>query len=497
MVKQNNQTLELRHAEIRPPIVAVLGHVDHGKTTLLDTIRASSLTEKEAGGITQHIGAYQIVTPRDKSKGKIKSITFIDTPGHEAFKKMRERGSQVADIAILVVSAADGVMPQTVESIEQIKKAGIPMIVAANKVDLPQADLVKVKQQLAKIGVMVEGFGGDTVIVPLSAKTGQGVKQLLEMIALVAELKEIPGSSEGELEGVVIESHLDKRRGILATVIVKNGTLTLGDIVYANASKAKVRAIHTDLGETVTQAVPSMPVEVMGWDKLPHVGTRLSRRPKDEERITQTKFIPKPFALPPLEETKKLKIVLKTDVYGTLEAITGNLGEGVEVVASGTGEITESDILFAKSTQALVIGFHVSANSGVLKLAETEKVKIKLFTIIYNLLDEIREVVKILQTPKDQEIVLGEAKILAEFNAGGDRVAGCRVLKGRIAKGDLVKLVRGQHEVGKARVKSLRSGKVDVPKSEKDEECGIVLDKKLDFKLSDLILSYKIHDLLA
>ena len=508
----------------RPPIVAVLGHVDHGKTTLLDTIRKTNVTQGEAGGITQHIGAYQItVSPKGESLSRAsvasrgiplnsqkilrqaqddratqgRSITFIDTPGHEAFSKMRSRGVGVADIALLVVSATDGVMPQTEEAIKHISSANIPMMVVINKIDLPEADLEKVKRQLADHGVLVEGYGGDVVVAPVSAKTGKGIPELLDTILLVAEMKGITADNQGQLEAVVIESKVDPRRGNVATVIVRNGTLHVSDTVYIEGNKTKIRALMRENGVQIESAPPGTPVAVLGWEKIPSVGMPISSQIQTIVASEEVKFAPKPFSLPPLETIKKLKIILKADVAGSLEAIMVNLKEGIDMVASGTGEISESDVLLAKSTGAIIVGFNLKVPAGVVKLATHEKVRIKTYTIIYELLTEIGEVVELLNTPQAQEDILGKATILAEFKADKDKVAGCKITEGRIVRGDLVRIIQKENEIGKVKVKSLRHGKDDISKAEQGLECGVVFDKKLDFRLGDTIIAYKIHELLS
>jgi translation initiation factor IF-2 len=479
----------------RPPIVAVLGHVDHGKTSLLDAIRKTSVTQSEHGGITQHIGAYQISVPQKDTSDK--KITFIDTPGHEAFAKMRSRGAQVADIAILVVAATEGVKPQTEESVKHIKAAGVPIIVAANKMDLPEANLDKTKQQLAKIGVLVENFGGDVVLVPVSAKTGTGIPQLLETILLVGEMKELAADPEGALAAVVVEARLDKRRGPLSTVLIKDGTLKQGDTIYSDTTEAKVRAMFDDHGTEITQALPSMPVEIMGWKTVPAVGSTITTQKMTGTGQAAQKFQPKAFSLPPLETQKKLKMILKTDVAGTLEAVRESLGDAIEFVSTGSGEISESDILLAKSTGSVVIGFNLKPSGKVIRLAQAEKVRIKTYAIIYELLEEITEVTELLNRPEAAEEELGEAVILAQFNAGEWPVAGCRIERGRIVRGDTVKIMRRETEIGRTRIKSIRHGKEDIPKAEVSTECGIVLEKKLDFRLGDRIIAYKQPELLA
>ena len=483
----------------RPPIVAILGHVDHGKTSLLDTIRKTSVTASEAGGITQHIGAYQIKIKNQKSKIKTedeKSITFIDTPGHEAFIKMRARGAQAADIAVLVVAANDGVMPQTKESISIIKKAQVPFIVAVNKIDLPDADIEKVKQQLTQNDVLVEGFGGDIVLVPVSAKTGKGIPELLDVLSLIGEMKELAADPGGTLTGVVVEAKLDKRKGVLATVIVKNGSLKTGDTLYAETIRAKIRAMSDAQGKMVAIALPSMPVEILGWEAVPSIGATVSSSliPQEAAIVEDKSYA---FELPPVETTTKLKVILKTDVVGSLEAIRENLPELVDIVSAQTGEIGEADVLLAKSTDAFIIGFQVKVTTSAQKLATVEKVKIKVYTIIYQLLEEIGDVIELLNQPEAQEQALGEVQILVEFKFGDERVAGGKVTSGRIVRNDLIKILRKDEEIGRGRIKSIRHGKEDAPKMETPGECGILFDKKLDFKIGDSIIAYKLHELLA
>lgn len=524
---------EVSSSRLRPPIVVVLGHVDHGKTTLLDSIRKSNVTAKESGGITQHIGAYQVtvsqkgeqpsrategsrrissklakpgsqgILPRqpadqDDRAGEIRTITFIDTPGHEAFVKMRSRGAQVADIAVLVVAANDGVMPQTEEAITHIKEAGIPFIVALNKTDLPEADPQKVKQQLARVGILVEGFGGEVVLVPISAKGGQGIPELLEMILLIAQLKELRGDPKAPLSGVVIEARLDKSRGPVTTVIVKDGQIAVGQTVFAEDSKARVRALMDDQGNRLSEALPGSGVEVMGWEKVPAVGARISAEVGRTQVVSPTNApTPYSFTLPPLSDEVKLKLLLKTDVVGTLEAIKESVKKDVVLVASGIGEINESDVLMAKPTGALIVGFHVQPTSRATTLAKVENVRIKTYTTIYQLLDEIREVVELLKTPEAREELLGEGVVIAQFSVEQTKVAGCRIQSGRLARGDTVKLLRENQVILHARIKSLRHGKEDITQADKGQECGLAFDKKLDFKVGDLIIAYKKHQLLG
>lgn len=490
----------------RPPIVAVLGHVDHGKTTLLDSIRKTNVAGGEHGGITQAIGAYQIKLKAQSSKLKSeeeREITFIDTPGHEAFAKMRGRGASAADIAILVVAADDSVKPQTIESIAQIKAAGIPMIVAINKVDLGTANLERVKSDLAKHGVQVEGFGGDVPFVPISAKQGTGIPELLDLILLVGDMKELVGDRKAPTAAVVIETRRDKGKGMVATLIVREGTLTVGAPLYDQKGQiAKVRAMGDEHGTAVVRATPSQPVEVVGFTKLPEVGMILTgvvqtdhaKTPAPEPSLpgAEPSGIQLPDFLKPIdrEAERIINIILKADTAGSLEAILASLPKKVIVVAMGVGDITEADVLAAKSTKAILIGFGVAMKSGVVKLADTEKVVYRTYRIIYELLDELKEVVAGLKEVLREERDLGMGTIIAQFPFDGDRIAGTRVSSGRLARGDRVKIIRGEEEVARAKIKSLRHGKEDLTKVDTGHECGVLFDQKLDFTIGDAIIAF-------
>jgi translation initiation factor IF-2 len=487
-----------KQSSSRPPIVAVVGHVDHGKTTLLDFIRNTTIAAREHGGITQHIGAYQVTTKPKGKSGETHTITFIDTPGHEAFSKMRSRGAQVADIAILVVDAVDSVMPQTKESIAQIKAANIPFIVALNKIDLPGANPAKVKQDLAKAGVQVEGFGGEVPMVSVSAKVGTGVPELLDMIALVAEMQEITANPIGKLSAIVIETKLDKGKGMVASVIVKNGTINVGKQLYEGIEMvARVRAMFDEYGKPVSSAIPGKPVEVLGFTVFPHVGQELTDEPFTnlEPKISAPQNqVNKPLEMPdflkPIEEEKEsLKIVIKADTAGTLEAIIASLDTRIQVVSSGVGSVTEADILLARSTRSFVIGFNVKASLEVEKLAQAEKVVLRTYTIIYELINELTEVVEGIKEVLTKERELGTGLVIAEFPFNHERVAGIKVTQGRIARGDNIKFIRADVEIGKTRIKSIRHGKEETSKVETGVECGILFDKKVDFLIGDVIIA--------
>ncbi len=496
------------NANARPPIVAVLGHVDHGKTTLLDTIRKSNVAAGEHGGITQAIGAYQLQVKSQKqdkqNEKEERFITFIDTPGHVAFAKMRSRGAGAADIAILVVAADDSVKPQTVESIEQIKKAGIPMIVAINKVDLPGANIDRVKGDLAKHGVQLEGFGGDVPFLPVSAKQGTGVDQLLDLILFVGDMKGVTADPNTTVEAVVIETRLDKGKGMVATLIVKNGTLVVGSPLYDGVKQlAKVRAMFDEHGAPMATAGPSKPTEVLGFTLMPEVGTIIrSALQQDMQGVALQMAVDgaKAMITPPempdylkpvdLEAERIIKIILKADTAGSLEAITASLPNKVIVVQMGVGDIAEADILSAKSMGAIVVGFGVTAKAAAVKLAETEKVVYRTYRIIYELLGELGEVVAGLKEVLREERELGMGQIIAEFPFERERIAGTKVASGRLARGDRVKIMRGDTEVARAKIRSLRHGKEDITKADTGIECGVLLDPKVDFTIGDGIIAF-------
>jgi len=460
----------------RPPIVAVLGHVDHGKTSLLDKIRQTNIAGGEAGGITQHTGAYQI-----EFKGK--KITFIDTPGHVAFSKMRSRGAKVADLAVLVVAANEGAMPQTIESLKHITQARIPYLVAINKIDLPEVNLEWLKKNLAEKEIFIEGYGGQTVAVPVSAKTGKGIDQLLEMIVLMGEMAELKGSLTDKLEAVVLESKMDSKRGITATVLVRNGVLKTGEEIVVEGNKNKIKAMFNDKGEVIQTALPGQPVLILGFSQAPQVGAKLG---SEEPPETKTK-IPKI----PKNEEKKLKIILKADVAGTLEAIIGSLPNDVLVIHCEVGEINESDVLLAGTTGAKIVGFNVKIPAAIKKLAETEGVTIKTYKIIYELLEDLeKQVLKILEPTIDEQ-VLGSAEIIAEFEIDKQRIAGTKVISGVITKQDTIHLKRGEKILGDCRIRSMKKGKLDVDKVKEKEEFGATLSPPLDFNKGDMLISFK------
>jgi translation initiation factor IF-2 len=494
-----------KEGEVRPPVVTVLGHVDHGKTTLLDTIRHANVAAGEFGGITQHIGAYQV--ERDGRR-----ITFIDTPGHEAFTALRARGAQVTDIAVLVVAADDGVMPQTVEAINHARAAGVPIVVAINKVDLPQANPDRVKQQLAELGLVPEDWGGDTVMVPVSARTGQGIDDLLEMILLVAELHELRADPHKPARGTVLEAKLDRGRGPVATVLVQEGTLRVGDAVVVGEVYGKVRAMTDDRGQRVQQAGPSTPVEVVGLSDVPTAGDLLEvvadeRRAKAiaEERRERRRAAElgqaRRGSLEELVEVRELRLVVKADVHGSLEAILGALQrlqtEEVKINAlhAAVGAVTESDVMLAAASRAVVVGFNVRPDPAARKLAEQEGVDVRLYRIIYEALDDVQALVKGLAAPKVTEVVLGRAEVRRIFHISRvGTVAGCYVLDGRIPRSAQVRLIRDGAVVYDGRLASLRRFKDDVREVAAGFECGMVLENFQDIKEGDVIEAYAVQE---
>ena len=484
---------------IRPPIVTVLGHVDHGKTTLLDYIRKTNITTKEYGGITQHIGAYQIDVPpkiRKKDPNFAAKITFIDTPGHEAFAKMRSHGAGVADIAILLVAANDGVKPQTIESIDHIRNAKIPSIVVANKMDLSNINLEKVKKQLTRAGIALEEYGGEVPLIPISAKTGSGIEKLLETIIFLTDFFQIKSKINEQTTGVVIESTISKFKGITGTLLLREGKLRVADEVINENQEFKIRAICDWQGKQLTEIKAGDPAEIIGWKTIPRVGSFLLKKTETRLEIRPhqdlDKFIQKPVTIDKKTgeiEDQRIKLIIKADTQGTLDAIIDGLsGTEVEVIHKGIGAITESDILLAKTAKALVVGFNQKVSDQVLKLAQSEKVLIKTYNIIYELFDEVADVIEAIKKG-DLVTILGEAKVLALFNFKGDTIIGAKVVKGRIARGDQVKIMRNETELIRTKIKSLKHLKEDITKAETGQEVGIGLAQKAEILTGDSIIS--------
>lgn len=495
----------------RPPIVTVMGHVDHGKTSLLDSIRNTRVTDREAGGITQHIGASEVTVNGKK-------VVFLDTPGHEAFTEMRSRGAKVTDIAILVVAADDGIMPQTVEAINHSKAAGVPIIIAINKIDKPSANIERVRQELSEKGLLVEEWGGDVIDVPVSAKTGENIDTLLEMVLLVAEMEELKANPDRNAVGTVIESNLDKGRGPVATVIISNGTLKVGDPIVAGSSYGKVRAMINDKGKRIKKAPPSTPVEILGLNEVPNAGDQfvvlasdkaartIAEKRKEKIRDEQMKASSK-ISLEDLfekmqhGELKELNIIVKADVQGSVEAVRQSIEKltneevSVRVIHGGVGAITESDIMLASASNAIVIGFNVRPSTGANTLVEREKVDMRTYRIIYEAIEDIEKAMKGMLDPEYVEEELGKAEIRLPFkvpNAG--MVAGSYVISGKILRNAKARLVRDGIVVYDGTIDSLRRFKDDVKEVATGYECGIGLTNFNDIKEGDIIEAYVIKE---
>lgn len=484
--------------KFRPPIVTVMGHIDHGKTTLLDSIRGTDITAKEYGGITQHIGAYQIeFTPKDSPKEKRK-ITFIDTPGHEAFSLMRARGGQISDLVVLVVAANEGVKQQTLEAIDHAKAANVPIIVAINKVDLKTANEERVKKQLAEAGLMVEEWGGDSVAVSVSAKTKAGIDELLEMILLVADLLELKSLGEAPLKAVIIEFHLSSKRGVVASVIVKEGALKVGDIVQLEGISGKVRALTDWRGESVKKVLPGDPAELLGLKSLPAVGSiligsRVSTRKMEKPRTELSGSTEAVLRKNQEKEIKSLNLIVKSDTQGTLQAILGALSKleneevKIKVLSGGVGNITDSDVLLAAPSRAHILGFNVQFSSETENLAKSLGVGIKKYKIIYDLLKDTAELMKG-ATGIEEFAGKGKAEILKLFPLpSGDIVVGAKVRLGKIKEGDVVFISRNEEEVHRGKIKSLKVDKARAKSVSAGSECGILIKPQFAFLVQDVI----------
>jgi translation initiation factor IF-2 len=492
----------------RPPVVAVLGHVDHGKTTLLDRIRATNVTAGEAGGITQHIGAYQVTLGDHK-------ITFLDTPGHQAFTAMRARGAQCTDLVILVVAADDGVMPQTREAIDHARAAQVPILVALNKVDKANANPDRVKQELADVGLLVEEWGGDVICVPVSAKMQTGIEELLENIFLVTDVAELRANPEHCAQGTVIEGTMDERRGSKATLLVQNGTLRVGDIVVIGTSFGKVRAMFDDRGNRVKAAGPSMPVAILGLPTVPAAGepfevvpnehaardlvnARLTAQRKAGQQSRRSVSLDDIFQRMQSGETKELNLILKADVQGSIEPIVKSLSDlgdqdlKVRILRQGTGHIAESDVTLAVASSAIVIGFNVETDAAAQRIAEAEGVDIRLYNIIYRLIDDVDKALKGLLEPTYQDVVLGHAEVRAVFKIPRKgNIAGSYVLDGHITRNALAHLVRNGTAIYNGKVASLRRFTEDVAEVAAGYECGIGLEGFDDYQSGDIVECYK------
>ena len=491
--------------EDRPPVVTILGHVDHGKTTLLDTIRKTNVVDGEAGGITQHIGAYQVTYD-----GNL--ITFLDTPGHEAFTAMRARGAQVTDIAVLVIAADDGIMPQTEEAINHVKAAEVPIVVAINKVDRPEADPERVKRQLAERNLLVEDWGGDVIALPVSALTGDGVNDLLDNLAIVAEVSELKANVGRQARGVVVEARIDRSRGTVATVLVQAGKLHVGDNIVVGNLRGRIRAMQADSGEPVETATPSQPVEILGIRGVPEAGDILevakderSARQLVEARIRQSEI--KRAAGPTMEdvhtriaagEVKALNLIIKTDVQGTVEAVKGALNglnteqSRVNIVHIASGAITESDVLLGMASKAIIVGFNTEPGQGAMALANQEGVEIRHYNIIYNLLEDVELALTGLLEPVYRDVTEGHATIRAIFGVGRRfKVAGFYVNDGQIQRSSTIHVLRGGQNIYKGSISSLKHFKDDVREVNIGFEGGLMLEGFNGFEEGDILEAHR------
>jgi len=492
----------------RPPVVTVLGHVDHGKTSLLDAVRQTNITARESGGITQHIGAYQV-----EHKGR--KVTWIDTPGHQAFSAMRARGASITDIAVLVVAADDGVQPQTIEAISHARAANVPIVVALNKIDKNDADPDRVKAQLAEQGVTIEDYGGDVPLVPVSARTKQGLDDLLDVILLVADVRELKADPERPAIGNVVEAHIERGRGPIATILVRTGTLERGDLVVVGTTFGRIRAMVDDRGKTVSRAEPSRPVEILGLPDVPGAGDVLRVVPDERTARSVVEIEQRARAAgaagerpPSLDEmfeqaregkAKELKLVVKADVQGTLEAIRGSLTKmpqdevAVNVIHAGVGDISESDVNLAAASGAVIIGFNGKVDPAAKRVADQLKVDVRVYKVIYELLDDVQKALVGMLEPEMVEQVLGHAEIRQTFSSGKTTIAGCMVLDGVIRRGAQARLVRGGTVVHDGRIGTLKRFKDDAREVAAGLECGLTLEGHNDVAVGDVIEAYAIQ----
>ena len=497
----------------RPPVVVVMGHVDHGKTSLLDAIRHSHVTAREAGGITQHIGAYTVSINN-------KPITFLDTPGHEAFTAMRMRGAQVTDIAILVVAADDGVMPQTIEAINHAKAAGVEIIVAINKIDKPGANPDRVKQELVEYGLVSEDWGGDTICVPVSAVSKEGIDNLLEMIILVAEMKELKANPNKRARGNIIEAQLDKGRGAVATVLVQSGTLNIGDPIVAGSSYGRIRAMMNDKGQKVKKAGPSVPVEILGLNEVPMAGDMfyVAESEKKARQVAESviakgreeliKDTPQKVSLDDLfnqiqsGNVKELNIVIKADVQGSVEAVKQSLEKlsndevRIRTIHGGVGAVTESDVMLASASNAIIIGFNVRPEASAKNVAEDQKVDIRLYRVIYNAIEDITAAMKGMLDPVYEEKIVGHAEIRQLFKASGvGTIGGSYVTDGKFVRNAKVRIVRDGIVVYDGELATLRRFKDDVKEVNAGYECGLLFNKFNDIKEGDIVEAFVMEEI--
>jgi len=495
----------------RPPVVTVLGHVDHGKTSLLDAIRETDVIAQEAGGITQHIGASQVVLNND-------ILIFLDTPGHEAFTSMRARGAQVTDMVVLVVAADDGVMPQTVEAINHVKAAGVPIIVALNKIDKPDANPDRVKQQLTEYGLVPEEWGGDTICVPVSAKNKEGIDNLLEMILLVAEMAELKANPSAPARGTVVEAKLEKGRGPVATLLIQKGTLKVGDHLVCGSIYGKVRALINDKGQKLKKATPSTPVEVLGFSDIPEAGdifqvikddkkarqiAEKRAQSKREAELQKTKRVSLDDLYRHIKEgeIKELNLIIKGDVQGSVGALKDSLSKidsddvRLQVIHSGVGAVTESDVMLASASNAIIIGFNVRPEPKARKMAETENVEIKTYRVIYEVIEDIKGAMTGLLEPEYEEVILGRAEVRETFKVSRlGTIAGCYVLDGKLTRDSGVRVIRDNVVIHEGKINSLKRFKEDVKEVGEGFECGLMVEKFNDIKEGDVLESFVMQE---
>ncbi len=496
--------------DIRPPVVTILGHVDHGKTTLLDAIRDTDVAGGESGGITQHIGAYQV-------KHNDREITFLDTPGHAAFTAMRARGAQGADIVVLVVAADDGVMPQTREAAAHAKAARVPIIVAINKIDKPNANSDRTKQQLAEIGLIPDEWDGETIIIPISAKLQEGLEDLLEAILLVADNIDIKANPEGKVIGTVIEAERDRTKGVMSTLLVQNGSLEIGDVIVAGIAHGRLRAMFNHQGRNIKEALPSDPVSVMGFHEVPQAGDlfqvvvsdrearALIRRRKETQKLAETQ----PSSAVTLEqlfdsyqtgEVRELRLIIKADVQGSLEPIITSLNEmsegdiAVNVLHAGTGNIGENDIMLAAASRAIVIGFNVDADVAARRLANAKNVSVRQYDIIYRLTEDIEKALKGMLEPEEIETILGQAEVRDIFRISKvGKIAGCRVIEGELRRNARIRVLRANEEIFDGELLSLKHHQDDVQEVKSGFECGVAIKDFSKFEEGDVLESYTVE----
>ncbi len=502
-----NETLstsEIADQEVRSPVVTILGHVDHGKTSILDALRKTTVAESEEGGITQHIGAYQLSVSEENN------ITFLDTPGHEAFTTLRARGARVTDIAILVVSANDGVMPQTLEAIDHAKAADVPLLIAINKIDLPDADPERIKRQLSEQEILVEDWGGEVLSVEVSAKTGKGLEDLIESTLLLAEILELKANVNSPVKGIVIEAELNAKKGPLATILIQSGTLRTGDNIIVGSTWGRVRAMTNHLGEAIDEAPPSTPVRVLGLPMVPQPGEILEqvqtekeakaivlkRTDKDQESLTQPASLEQLANQIGMGNIEDVNIIVKADVQGSLEAVRASVQKTntdsarANILHSDVGSITESDILLATASGATIMGFNSRVESAALRLANTRGIEVRNYTTIYQLIDDLSNTLQGMTAPILEEVNQGQAEIKEIFTINKMKIAGCVVTEGIIRKNNMARIVRQKETIYEGPIESLRHFRDEVKEVITGQECGIALSEFGEFVEGDLIATY-------